>query len=544
MKMFFAEKESFIIIFLTEIKNSLIIKSYEFYKCGRNIVASVFLSIKNISKTYNAVNALDNINLEIKHGEIHCIIGENGCGKSTLMKIIAGVIPPDPTKSGCLEIDGKPMHNYNSTISMRKGIQVIYQDLSLFPNLTVTENININDRIENRSFFINWKNAEKTARAALQEVSLDVDINTNISDLSIAQRQLIAICRAITNNVRLLIMDEPTASLGKKDIDHLITIIQKLKARGIAVIFIGHKLDEVLSIADRITIMRDSHIIRTIDDVAEYDEHTLASLMTGKQIAYDTYNAEFDSDSVKLLEVKHFSKKRQFFDINLKLYKGEILGIIGLVGSGRTELVSTIFGLQQPDSGEIFIEEQPVRISNVNDAIKLGIGLVPENRLSEGLFNTKSIKNNINITTLDKHINKVGLLSASKLDSNSSYWVEMLKIKTPDQNNPASSLSGGNQQRIVLAKWMSNNSKILILDGPTIGIDIGAKAEIHQIIRQAVKEKAIGVIMVTDEIGEVLQNASRILVMHEGKIIFDDRRINVNEKILKTTLARYNREEV
>ena len=215
-----------------------------------------------------------------------------------------------------------------------------------------------------------------------------------------------------------------------------------------------------------------------------------------------------------------------------------------MVGSGRTELVSTIFGLQQPDSGEIFIEGNPVRISNVNDAIKLGIGLVPENRLSEGLFNTKSIKNNINITTLDKHINKVGLLSANKLDSNSSYWVEMLKIKTSNQNNPASSLSGGNQQRIVLAKWMSNNSKILILDGPTIGIDIGAKAEIHQIIRQAVKEKSIGVIMVTDEIGEVLQNASRILVMHEGKIIFDDRRINVNEKILKTTLARYNREEV
>lgn len=544
MKIFFSEKESFIIIFLTEIKNGLIIKSYEFYKCGRNIVASVFLSIKNISKTYNAVNALNNINLEIKHGEIHCIIGENGCGKSTLMKIIAGVISPDPTKNGCLEIDEKPMHNYNSTISMRKGIQVIYQDLSLFPNLTVTENININHRIENRSFFINWKNAEKTARAALQEVSLDVDINTNISDLSIAQRQLIAICRAITNNVRLLIMDEPTASLGKKDIDHLIAIIQKLKSRGIAVIFIGHKLDEVLSIADRITIMRDGHIIRTIDDVAEYDEHTLASLMTGKQIAYDTYNAEFDSDSVKLLEVKHFSKERQFFDINLKLYKGEILGIIGLVGSGRTELVSTIFGLQQPDSGEIFIEGNPVRISNVNDAIKLGIGLVPENRLSEGLFNTKSIKNNINITTLDKHINKVGLLSANKLDSNSSYWVEMLKIKTSNQNNPASSLSGGNQQRIVLAKWMSNNSKILILDGPTIGIDIGAKAEIHQIIRQAVKEKSIGVIMVTDEIGEVLQNASRILVMHEGKIIFDDRRINVNEKILKTTLARYNREEV
>ena len=500
-------------------------------------MAENFIQIQHIYKSFDAVRALIDINLEIRKGEIHCLVGENGCGKSTLMKIISGVLQPDPREESSISINGQKMINYSPSHAMYEGIQVIYQDLALFPNLTVAENLTINDRVSHKKSFINSRRMMEQAGEALREVQLDVDPYKYVEELSIAQQQLVAIGRAITNSVKLLIMDEPTASLGKADVDHLIKIILKLKEQGISVVFIGHKLDEIMKIADRITVMRDGRVVQHLDDVSNVTPHDLEVYMTGKESSdYEQFNYEIPQDARPLLELRGFSKKGQYSDVDLKLYKGEILGIIGLVGAGRTELFSTVFGLQRPDSGVMLIEGNEVRIQNVKEAIDNGIALVPENRLLEGLFTTKSIKTNINATTLDD-LKKKLLLDPQKLESHSQHWVDTLRIKTPDHNNPATSLSGGNQQRIVLAKWLATHPRVLILDGPTIGIDIGAKSEIHKLIRELVKSGDLSVIMITDEIGEVLQNSSRIMIMSNGRFVLEEKSENLTEATIRSALG-------
>lgn len=497
-----------------------------------------FLKIHHIHKTFDAVKALVDVNLNIEKGEIHCIIGENGCGKSTLMKIISGVLPYDPLDQSYIEIEGKRMDTFSPAIAMHAGIQVIYQDLALFPNLTIAENIFIPDRIANRKPFVNHRSMYDQAAAALSEVQLHLDPSQYVNSLSIAQQQLVAISRAITNNVRLLIMDEPTASLGKSDVDHLIQIILKLKERGVAVIFIGHKLDEVMKIADSITVIRDGQIVERLDNVSYVTENDLISLMTGKDVViYDSFLPTLPHDEKPVMELKDFSKKGVFRNINMSLYRGEILGIIGLVGAGRTELMASIFGLDKADSGILEVDGKEVKITKVQDAIEHGIALVPENRLTEGLFTKKSIKKNINVTMLKSFLSKIGLLDLDGLERHSQSWVDALKIKTPNHLNPATSLSGGNQQRIVLAKWLATNPSILILDGPTIGIDIGAKTEIHHLIRQLVEEKHIAVIMITDEIAEVMQNSSRILVMKDGEFVMQAKREDITEDQIRHALG-------
>lgn len=496
-----------------------------------------FIEIKHISKTFSAVKALVDINLTIRKGEINCIVGENGCGKSTLMKIISGVLEPDPIDDSAIVIKGQKMVNYTPARAMYEGIQVIYQDLSLFPNLTVAENMTINDRISQKKRFVTTKQMVSQAMSALREVQLNVEPYTYAEDLSIAQQQLVAIARAITNNVQMLIMDEPTASLGKADVDHLIKIIMGLKERGVSIVFIGHKLDEVMKIADRITVMRDGHMVMGIDDVTSVTSAMLEKYMTGKENSdYEKFIADIDESQTPLLELKGLTKAHEYKNIDLKLYKGEILGIIGLVGAGRTELMSTVFGLETPDSGEIYMEGKKLKIRKVQDAIDNGIALVPEDRLSEGLFGPKSIKENINVATLDRHRGKL-LLDDNKLETHSQHWVDTLRIKTPDHHNPATSLSGGNQQRIVLAKWMAIEPKVLILDGPTIGIDIGAKSEIHKLIRDLVKNEGLTVIMITDEISEVLQNSSRIIVMHNGEFVLNVKSEDATEAKIRNALG-------
>lgn len=496
-----------------------------------------FIQIRHVNKTYNVVRALVDVDLSIRRGEIHCIIGENGCGKSTLMKIIGGVLEPDPLEDTSICINGKPVAAYSPSVAMYEGIQVIYQDLSLFPNLTVAENMTINDRISHRQHFISSRKMVQQAREALKEVQLNVDPYVYVEELSIAQQQLVAIARAITNNVKLLIMDEPTASLGKADVDHLVQIIQSLKQRGISIVFIGHKLDEIMKIADRITVMRDGRVIRCIEDVSGVTQSLLERYMTGKEnSAYERFAAQVPEDARPLLELKGYTKKNQFSNIDMQLYRGEILGVIGLVGAGRSELFSTVFGLEKPDSGALYVEGREISIHSVQDAIDHGIALVPEDRLSEGLFGEKAIKTNINVATLDYHRNRI-LLDGKKMEDHSQHWVDTLRIKTPDHHNKATSLSGGNQQRIVLAKWLATEPKVLILDGPTIGIDIGAKSEIHKLIRDLVKNEGLSVIMISDEIAEVLQNASRIIVMREGRFVLNVRSEDASEEQIRTALG-------
>lgn len=493
-----------------------------------------FVSLKNVSKSYSGVQALDSVNFSIDKGEIHCLVGENGSGKSTLIKIIAGVVHPD---SGDIIINKKHFRRLNAIDSINEGIHVIYQDLSLFPNLTIAENIAMNQYLEEGKKIVNRAEMKKIAQEAMKRIGTELDPSALVGQLPIAQQQIVAICRSITRGEKLIIMDEPTSSLGKKDIDYLLSITRALKKRGISVLFVGHKLNEILEIADRVTILRDGKNLGT-SKIDELDYERLIGLMTGRKIVESRYERKYEKETL-LLEVKNLTKEGQFNDISLKLHSGEILGIIGLVGSGRTELALSIFGLNPPDNGNIYVDRKLVNINSTQDAINLGIGYLPENRLTQGLFMEHTIAKNMIVTMINNILGKLrilGILDGKKLKSNNEMWIRDLDIKTPSSDLIVKQLSGGNQQKVVLAKWLARNLKILILDGPTIGIDVGAKEGIHTITKD-LADKGIGIIMISDEVSEVVHNSSRILIMKEGHIVSEYDASEITESMLITRLG-------
>jgi len=478
-------------------------------------MAEELLEVKNISKAYTGVQALDNVSMSIKRGEIHCLVGENGSGKSTLIKIVAGVVKAD---EGEIIINGRLYKNLHAIDSIEEGIQVIYQDLSLYPNLSVAENISLNQMVEIKKKFISWKEVKNNARAELSNIGKELDLDVMVEDVSVAEKQLVAICRALTHSARLIIMDEPTSALTKSEIDSLFSVILGLKEKGISTLFISHKISEVLKISEKVTILRDGRKVGEYS-TDELDNDKLIFLMTGKKIANSSFKYKGkEHDRKVLLEVRNLSKKGNFEDVSFKLRKGEILGITGLLGSGRTELALSLFGLNKADSGEIYIDGKRVRINSTQDAVKLGISYLPEDRLSQGLFIEQSIGNNIIITILKKILNRLKLISSSKREKSIKRWSEKLDVRAPSLELAVQSLSGGNQQRVVLAKWLATSPKIFILDGPTIGIDIASKSNIHSIVR-GLANAGIGIIIISDEIPEVLQNCNRVLVMSEGRVI-------------------------
>ena len=473
-----------------------------------------FLEAANISKAFSGVQALDNVSISIDEGEIHCLVGENGSGKSTLIKIIGGVLRPD---RGVMRIGGAPFVPGQAIDSIRKGIQIIYQDLSLFPNMTVAENISFNQLIERGKQLIHKKMVLKTAEKALKEIGEECDLFEKVENLSMAKRQIVAISRALTQKSRLIIMDEPTSAITRAEVEHLFSVIMRLKEKGIATLFVSHKLGEIFEIAENVTILRDGNNVGSYP-AGDLDDEKLTFLMTGQKIESTYYErGSGKSLDAPLLEIKNLSRKDHYANVSFSVRRGDILGITGLIGSGRTELALSLFGLNKPDSGEIILEGKPVKVESTDDAIKLGIGYLPEDRLHQGLFVEKPIGNNIIITIVDKLLNKLRLISSERRKNVETKWVDELKIKTPSADMPASSLSGGNQQRVVLAKWLATNLKLFILDGPTIGIDIASKKNIHEIIREFARA-GLGVVMITDEIPEALQHCNRIIVMRDGKI--------------------------
>ncbi len=480
-------------------------------------MAEVFLEAKGVSKTFVGVKALDNVDLTIGKGEIHCLIGENGSGKSTLIKIIGGVYRAD---SGSIEIEGKELHEHGMQAieSIRAGVQIIYQDLSLFPNLTVAENISINQMLESNQQTVNWKNVQEEAQKALNEIGEKIDLNERVENLSMAKKQIIAISRALTQNAKLIIMDEATSAITKEEVDHLFSIILKLKERGISILFVSHKLSEVFEISENITILKDGKQIG-VYPTSELDNDKLVYLMTGRELEYSPYIYKKEmAEEIPLLSVENLNKERQFHDINFSLQKGEILGITGLIGSGRTEVAQALFGLNRPDSGTVRMKGKALEIKSPEDAIRHGLALLPEDRHNQGLFEEQSIGDNIVITILKSLLAKLSLLSPVKRKDAGNRWIEKLAIKTPTGDNPVNSLSGGNQQRVVLAKWLATEPEVFILDGPTIGIDIGSKHTIHEIIRD-LAGKGMGIIMISDEIQEILDNCNRVLLMSNGRMI-------------------------
>lgn len=475
--------------------------------------SSEFLRIDNVSKTFPGVKALSNISLSIRRGEIHALIGENGAGKSTLIKILSGVYRPD---SGAeITIEGWRTESLTPIESTKRGIAVIYQDFSLFPNLTVAENIAIANYIERGSSIVHWRNIKMIAKETLNRLNVDIDIDAPLGSLSVAKQQLVAICRALTYNAKLIIMDEPTSALSKGEVDLLFTIMRSLKNSGIAILFISHKLDEIFAVSDRFSVLRDGKYLGTFDEDG-LDDDQLISLMVGRKIEYTVFPKRKRSQPV--LEVKDISRRGCFKGVSFELREGEILGLTGLVGAGRTEILQAIYGINPPDEGKIVLDGKVVSIHTPTDAIRYGIAYVPENRLTEGLVLRKTISDNIVITVIDKISNHFGRIDDSKRSNLVHEWIAKLNIKPALPDMQVSKLSGGNQQRVSIAKWLARNSRILLVDEPTSGIDVGAKMEIHQILRN-LAEAGISIILVSSELPEILAIADRILVMRRGRIV-------------------------
>jgi simple sugar transport system ATP-binding protein len=469
------------------------------------------LSVKGIKKSFGGVHALKGVDLTIKKGETHCLAGENGCGKSTIIKVISGFYKAD---AGEIEIDGQKMQNIAPANAIKAGIQVIYQDFSVFPNLTVMENLAFNQVLSEKKKIASKRAFRKIAEEAIKKVNFDVDLDAIVETLPVADKQLIAISRALLDNAKLIIMDEPTTALTKKEVNRLFEIIENLKANGVTILFVSHKLDEVFEISDSITILRNGENVVSCP-AKEMTEEKFAYYMTGRN--FDTQEAINKCELGEVvLEAKGLCAPG-FEDVSFQLREGEVLGVTGQLGSGRTELSLALFGLLKPTSGQIIVEGKEVKLSSVSAAQKLGIALVPEDRLTEGLFLPQSIKKNITVTRMDDVANKFGLLSSKKITEESQKWVDEIGVATKDHNLPVQTLSGGNQQKVVLARWLANKPKVLILNGPTVGVDIGAKYDIHKLLRE-LANSGMAIIVVSDDAAEVIATCDRVIVMQKGRV--------------------------
>ena len=475
-----------------------------------------------VRKYFAGVKALDGVTLEIRPGDVHCLAGENGCGKSTLIKIISGVYQRD---SGTIEFDGKELTKITPISAIMNGIQVIYQDFSVFPNLTVMENLAINSQLVEKRKIVNWKNMRKIAEQAVARIDFKVDLDAQLGELSVAEKQMVAICRALMFNAKLIIMDEPTTALTKKEVKALFKVILQLKEQGISILFVSHKLDEI---SERFTVFRSGKLIAT-GDTSELDNQKFTYYMTGREFEVKPFvPAKLTPEP--LLEVEKLSLDGFYSDISFSVKGGEILGVTGLLDSGRTELALSLFGMRPVTGGKIKIRGKEVELKDPQTAIANKIGFVPEDRLSEGLFLDQSIGDNIAISVIDELTSR-GLMDKARYQGEIDKWVKELSIATPDPGNAASTLSGGNQQRIVLAKWLACKPDVLILNGPTVGVDIGSKYDIHQIL-QKLAGNGMAVIIISDDLPEILENCSRVMVLKDGRMAGEFGTSEASEKMI------------
>ena len=477
------------------------------------------LRMEGISKAFPGVRALDDVHLEVMPGEILALLGENGAGKSTLMKILSGVYQRD---SGRIFLDGKEIEVSNPHHAQSLGITIIYQELNLMPNLSVSENIFVG-REPNRFTFVSWGELHRQTRALTDRLGLQVAPSALVRDLSVAEQQMVEIARALSVKSRLIIMDEPTSALTQNEVEHLFTIMRELRAQGMGVIFISHRMDEVFAISDRITVLRDGKYIGTVA-TGETRPDEIIRMMVGREVSEYFGKAESQPGEV-VLEVRNISKtgseldphKRVLRDVSLNVRAGEIVGMAGLVGSGRTDLARCIFGVDKRDSGDILINGVPTPIRNPRDAIRAGIGMVPEDRKLQALFLAMSVADNASMATLGE-VGTLGFVSDRREGKLVSSFVDRLSIRLANIRQRVLDLSGGNQQKVVIARWLAVKPRILIMDEPTRGIDVAAKAEVHEIIHQLARE-GVAIIMISSELPEVMAMSDRIVVMHEGELV-------------------------
>lgn len=490
---------------------------YTEYRTGNNSkrrgdgMNEVIVSMKNICKSFPGVKALDNVNFELRSGEVMALLGENGAGKSTLMKILSGVYTRN---EGSLEIFGKEYGDLTPKQAQQIGVAIIHQELNMCRHLSVAENMFLGRELRGR-FALNNAQMEEEARAILEDLKIDIDPRQTVGELPVSKQQMVEIAKALSINAKILIMDEPTSALTAREIDDLFRIIHKLKAEGRGIVYISHRLEELQHIVDRVTIMRDGQYITSMNfKDATMDE--IIAHMVGREIK-EKFPKVVCEKGEKIFEVKNLNAGRMVRDINFSVYAGEIVGFAGLMGAGRTETIRAIFGADPKESGEIYVDGKEVTIHCPMDAIRNGVVLAPEDRKKDGLCTKLSIRQNLTLPNLDLVCNKLGVVNSSKEQELCEKAVKDLKIKTPNVEIDSGNLSGGNQQKVVVGKWLARNSRVVIFDEATRGIDVGAKVEIYNLMNE-LKKQGIAVMFVSSEMPEVMGVADRIIVMCDGRI--------------------------
>ena len=471
---------------------------------------NILLKMKNISKSFPGVKALDKVNLELKSGEVHALLGENGAGKSTLIKVLGGIYSLD---EGEIEIEGKKVSIESVHDASKNNIAIIHQELVLVPYMTVAENIYLG-RESGKGFTVNISKMEKDAQKILDDLGMDIDARELVMNLPIAKQQMVEITKAVSVNAKILVMDEPTSSISDREVENLFNIMRDLTNKGVGIIYISHKMSELEEICDRVTVMRDGEYVGT-KVVKETNKDELIAMMVGRTLT-NYYVRDFTSSKEVILKVENLKDGDRVKDVSFELKKGEIIGFAGLVGAGRSEAMQAIFGLSKYTSGEIYIEGKKVSIKEPKDAIKNGLALVPESRKEQGLYLLQDIKYNTTIEVLDKFIKNLNVNSKKEAEITQEY-IDMMATKTPSQEQVIGNLSGGNQQKVMIGRWLATNPKILIMDEPTRGIDVGAKSEIYRIMNDLVKQ-GVSIIMISSELPEIINMSDRVYVMAAGTI--------------------------
>lgn len=491
------------------------------------------LSARHITKRFSGVTALDNVSLDLQSGKVNAIIGENGAGKSTLMKILSGVYTD---YEGTIELDNQAVKFEGTRAAQDSGIAIIHQELNLIPNLSVVENIFLGREITNRLGLLDKAAMRQKTHLLLDTLRLDIDPSVSVKDLKVGQQQFVEIAKALLLDSKVIIMDEPTSAITGAEVDTLFDIIADLKKQGHAIAYISHKLDELFKIADTYTVLRDGKSVES-GEMKGVTKDMLVSKMVGRDLVISKKSSPLNASKGRielLMKVDNLMLSKFKKNISFSLKKGEILGVFGLMGAGRTELFERLFGLG--GTAEIEIENTPLSIKSPSDAVKVGLALVSEDRKKDGIIPELSVKKNISLTTLFG-LSRNGVLSQSKENDLAKKYISDLKIKTPSDSQLIKNLSGGNQQKAILAKWLATNPKILLLDEPTRGIDINAKAEIYKLI-QELAESGLGIIMVSSELPEILAVSDRVLVLSEGKLTGDfDINEATEEKLLTAAIA-------
>ncbi len=489
-----------------------------------------FLEMRGITKQFPGVLALDKVSLSIYPGKVLALVGENGAGKSTLMKVLSGVHKMD---AGEILLNGKPVTIGNPLASRQMGISIIYQELSVLNNMDIAENIFVG-RERKKNGMVDKKAQHEEARRLLARVGLSIDTHTRVGKLSTAQKQMVEVAKALSFDAKLIIMDEPTSSLTEKETAMLLDIIHKLRDEGVAIVFISHRMNEIFEIADEIAVMRDGQMVKQLSAEGTQEKDVIAA-MVGRDVQDLFVKAEAPIGDVAL-EVVGLSTKSLLKDISFKVHAGEIVGFAGLVGAGRSEVMRAVFGIDPRETGEIRVHGKPVRIESTVDALRAGLGFVPEDRKEQGLILKMSVRHNTSIAALSS-VAKGWFIDRGAENALSDEYVAKLRVKTPSNEQKVMNLSGGNQQKVVIAKWMATHPAVLILDEPTRGIDVGAKKEIHALMSELARQ-GVAIIMISSELPEILGMSDRIYVMHDGRIRGEIARENASqEAIMKLAIS-------